>query len=249
MKKWKSLGRVRLFVTPLTVYSPCNPPGQNNGVGSLSLLQEIFPTQRSNLGLPHCRWILYQLSHKGSPRILGRGAYPFSGGSSWPRNQTGVSCIAGRFFTNWTIREAQSCQTKIQTVVYISWPWAPLQPALSLLKTCQFHNGSTQTCTQKWAQHSSHFCVLCFSPVHSRAAEPVSLLESPGFSSPKPLMGGLCPFCSLRYLLPTPEISPLSDTGWTVRMCLFSKWMTLWEYRPILCLVFVVVILIVVASC
>ena len=31
-------------------------------MGSLSLLQEIFPTQGSNLGLPHCRWILYQLS-------------------------------------------------------------------------------------------------------------------------------------------------------------------------------------------
>ena len=39
-------------------------------VGSLSFLQGIFPTQGSNLGLPHCRWILYQLSHKGSPRVL-----------------------------------------------------------------------------------------------------------------------------------------------------------------------------------
>ena len=44
--------------------------GQNTGVGSLSLLQGIFPTQGSNPGLPHCRRILYQLSHKGSPRIL-----------------------------------------------------------------------------------------------------------------------------------------------------------------------------------
>ena len=35
----------------------------------LSLLQGIFPTQGSNPGLSHCRWILYQLSHKGSPRI------------------------------------------------------------------------------------------------------------------------------------------------------------------------------------
>ena len=50
--------------------SPWNSPGKNTGVGSLSLLQEIFPTQRSNPGLPHCRWILYQLSHQGSPRIL-----------------------------------------------------------------------------------------------------------------------------------------------------------------------------------
>ena len=38
---------------------------QDTGVGSLSLLQGIFPTQGSNLGLPHCRRILYQLSHKG----------------------------------------------------------------------------------------------------------------------------------------------------------------------------------------
>jgi len=38
-------------------------------VGSLSLLQRIFPTQGSNPGLPHCRQILYQLSPKGSPHI------------------------------------------------------------------------------------------------------------------------------------------------------------------------------------
>ena len=40
----------------------------------------IFPTQESNPGLPHCRWVLYQLSHKGSPRILEWVAYPFSRG-------------------------------------------------------------------------------------------------------------------------------------------------------------------------
>ena len=40
---------------------------QNTGVGSLSLLRGIFPTQGLNPGLLHCRWILYQLSHKGSP--------------------------------------------------------------------------------------------------------------------------------------------------------------------------------------
>ena len=48
---------------PDGLYSPWNSPGQNTGVGSLSLLQGIFPTQRSNPGLPHCRRILYQLSH------------------------------------------------------------------------------------------------------------------------------------------------------------------------------------------
>ena len=60
--------------------------GQNTGVGSLSLLQRIFQIQWSNPGLPHCRQILYQLSHKGSPRILERIVYPFSCGYSWPRS-------------------------------------------------------------------------------------------------------------------------------------------------------------------
>ena len=106
--KWKSLSRVRLFVTPWTVYSPWNSPGQNTGVGSLSLLQGIFPTQGSNLGLLHCRQILYQLSHKGNSRILEWVAYPFSSRSSRPRNRTGVSCIAGGFFTNWATREAHN---------------------------------------------------------------------------------------------------------------------------------------------
>ena len=49
------------------LYSPWNSPRQNPGVGSLSLLQQIFPTQESNRGLPHCSWILYQLSYQGSP--------------------------------------------------------------------------------------------------------------------------------------------------------------------------------------
>ena len=91
---------------PHGLYSPWNSPGQNIAVGSLSLLQGIFPTQGSNPGLPHCRRILYRLSPKGSPRILAWVAYPFSSGSSWPRNQTRVSCIAGEFFTNWANREA-----------------------------------------------------------------------------------------------------------------------------------------------
>ena len=87
---------------PYELYSPCNSPSQNR----LSLLQGILPTQGWNPGLPHCRQILYQLSHKGSSRILEWVAYPFSRGSSWPRNLTMVSCIVGRFFTNWAIREA-----------------------------------------------------------------------------------------------------------------------------------------------
>ena len=91
---------------PHGLYSPWNSPGQNTGVDSLSLLQGIFPTQGLNPGLLHCMQILYQQSYKGSPGILEWVAYPFSRGSSWPRNRTEVSCIAGRFFTGWTTREA-----------------------------------------------------------------------------------------------------------------------------------------------
>ena len=62
-------------------------------VGNLSLLQRIFPTQRSNPVLLHCRQFLYELSHKGSPRILECVAFPYSRGSSQTRVQTCISCI------------------------------------------------------------------------------------------------------------------------------------------------------------
>ena len=101
--KWRSLSRVRFFAT--RIYSPWNSPGQSTGVGSLSLLQGIFLTQGSNPGLLQCRWTVYQLSHKGSLRILEWVVCPFSSWSSQPRNWTRVSCIAGRFFTSWAIRD------------------------------------------------------------------------------------------------------------------------------------------------
>ena len=55
-----------LTLCDLMDYTVWNSPGQNTGVGSHFLLQGIFPTQGWNSGLPHCRWILYQLSHQGS---------------------------------------------------------------------------------------------------------------------------------------------------------------------------------------
>ena len=73
-------------------------PGKNTGVGRHAFLQGIFPTQGSNPGLPHGKGILYHLSHQRSPRILEWVAYPFRG-SSRPRSQTGLFCIAGGFFT------------------------------------------------------------------------------------------------------------------------------------------------------
>ena len=58
-RKWKMLSHVQLFAW--------NSPGQNTGVGNLSLPQGIFPTQGSNPGLLHCRQILYHLSYREDP--------------------------------------------------------------------------------------------------------------------------------------------------------------------------------------
>ena len=89
-------------------------PRSHHFCAGLSLLQGIFPTQGLNTGLQHCRQILYQLSHKGSPRILEWVAYPFSRGFSWPQNWTRVSCIRGGFFTIWAIREALIYETETE---------------------------------------------------------------------------------------------------------------------------------------
>ena len=56
------------MVAYIVFIRPWNSLGQNTGVGSLFLLQGIFPIQESNPGLPHCRQILYQLNLKGSHR-------------------------------------------------------------------------------------------------------------------------------------------------------------------------------------
>ena len=91
--KVESRSVVSNSLQPHELYSPWNSPGQNTGVGSLSLLQGIFPTQRSNPGFPHYRQILYQLSHKGSPRILEWVPYSFSSGSSQPGIEPGSPAL------------------------------------------------------------------------------------------------------------------------------------------------------------
>ena len=67
--------RVQLFATLWTVacqapLSMGDSPGKNTGVGCHALLQGIFPTQRLNLSLLHCRRILYPLIYQGSPNIM-----------------------------------------------------------------------------------------------------------------------------------------------------------------------------------
>ena len=108
-------------------YSPWNSPGQDTGV-AIILLQGIFATQGSNPGLPHHRQVLYQLNHQGSQRkLLEWVAYPFSSGSCWPRNWTGVSCIAGGFFTNRATRKVHFTHDSVHISMLLS-----LQILLSL---------------------------------------------------------------------------------------------------------------------
>ena len=107
--------------TPWTsrLLCPWNSPGQNTGVSSCSLLQGIFPTEGSNPGLPRCRQSFYYLSYKGSPRIPEWVAYPFSSGSSRPRNTTGVFRIAGRFFTRRATRRAAPYKGQTLQITYL----------------------------------------------------------------------------------------------------------------------------------
>ena len=97
----------QLYLT-LCNHMDCRPPGssvhgdspaKNTGVDCYALLQGNFHTQESNPGLPHCRQILYQLSHKGSPRILEWIACHFCTRSSQLRIRTRVSCTTNRCFT------------------------------------------------------------------------------------------------------------------------------------------------------
>ena len=128
---------------------------RNTGVGSLSLLQAIFPTQGLNPGLPHCRLIIYQLSHKRGPRILEWVAYPFSSGPSWLRNRTGVFCIAGRFCTNWAIREALSVQSSVMSDSATPWI-AACQASLSITNS----QSSLKLMSIESVMPSSHL-ILC----------------------------------------------------------------------------------------
>ena len=90
---------------------PWNSPGQNTGVGSLSLLQGIFPTQGSNPGLLHCRQILNQLSHNKSPRILEWVAYPFSSESACRRP----------WFDSW-VGKIRWGRARLPTPVFLGFP-------------------------------------------------------------------------------------------------------------------------------
>ena len=76
-RNYESHSVVSDSLQPHGLCSLWNSLGQNTGVVSLSLLQGIFPTQGSNPGLPHCRQILYQLSHQGSSCLPKKASMTF----------------------------------------------------------------------------------------------------------------------------------------------------------------------------
>ena len=154
---------------PQGLYSSWNSPGQNTGVGSLSLPQGIFPTQGSNPGLPHCRWILHQLSYKGSPRILEWLANPFSSGFSWLRNRIGVSFISGRFFTN---REAPTVHVQFSSVTH-------LYPTLCDPMNCSMPGFPVHHQLQEFTQSHVHWVGDAIQPTH-----PLSSPSPPAFNIP-----------------------------------------------------------------
>ena len=132
---------------------------QNTGVGSLRLLQGIFPTQGCNPGLPHRRQFLYQLSHKGMQRILEWVAYHSFSGSSHPRNWTRVSCIAGGFFTNWVIREIP--QGLLDEPILLpgeesGWKYRIMEyrcDGYCITKSTKFFGNHTQLVTEKFSRN------------------------------------------------------------------------------------------------
>ena len=99
-------------------------PGKNTGVGCHAFLQGTFPTRGTE---PRSPALHYHLSHQ-SPWILEWIA--FSRGSSQPRNQTGVSCTAGGFFTSWATRKPKEGWAPknwcFQTIVLEKTPESPL---------------------------------------------------------------------------------------------------------------------------
>ena len=144
-----------------------NFPGKNTGVGCHALLQGIFLIQGSNAGLPHCRWILHCLNHQRSPRILEWVTYPFCSISSWLKNQSRVSCIAGRFFTSWATREALLGYIWGTTFffflfIFISWR----------LITLQYCSGFCHTLT--WISHG-FTCVPHPDPLSHLPLHPIPL--------------------------------------------------------------------------
>ena len=133
-------------------------------------IQGIFPTQGSNPGFPHCRWILYHLNHQGSPRTLEWVAYPFSSGSSQPRNWIRVSFVAGGFFTSWATPSIQNkfkrrkdCAVTLRGFAGVG---APRQSVLSGLLPALHQSGAIPSFVGWCILCASLSLELCVHPIH-----------------------------------------------------------------------------------
>ena len=94
-------------------------PGKNTGVDCRTLLQRISPTQGLSPGLPHCRQILYQLSHKRSPRIWEWGSLSLLQRIFLTQESNRDLLIAGGFFTKWAVREEWDILFLSSTIITI----------------------------------------------------------------------------------------------------------------------------------
>ena len=122
---------------PHVLYSPQNSPGQNTGADSHSLLQGIFPTQGSNPGLPHCRQILYQLSHQGSPQLflVVSGLIHFISSLTWNMG-----------WATWKLEKEMATLSSI-----LAWeiPWTEVPGGLQSM-------GLQESDTTLWLNHHHH---------------------------------------------------------------------------------------------
>ena len=107
-EKWKSSYCVWLFAAPwiAACQAHLSMEFSRQEYWNHSFLQGIFTTQGWNSGLPFCTWILYHLSHQGSPRILEWVSISFFRWSSWPRDRICVSRIGRWILYHWVTREA-----------------------------------------------------------------------------------------------------------------------------------------------
>ena len=131
-QKWsESCSVVSNSLQPHEWYSPWNSPGQNTGVGSHSLLQEIFPTQGSNSGLPHCSWILHQLSHQGNRNHFNYSIYS-------TQNLMLYTGLRRGGCESWTVKKAE--RWRIDAFELWCWrtllkvPWTARRSNQSILK-------------------------------------------------------------------------------------------------------------------
>ena len=121
-ERWSSVVQSCLTLCdPMDCKTPSFPVHESLQAGILKWVVFPFsrgssPTQGSNPGLPHCRQVLYQLSHKGKPKNTGVGSLSLFQWIFLTQESNQVSCFAGGFFTNWAMREALSLRTKILIV-------------------------------------------------------------------------------------------------------------------------------------